>query len=209
MFPQDMPVSSLSYQASLSLACGALTDLVDYLFSAISRVVVFDLHCLEEPVASFPLAENTGWPIVSRCLTVPSGSTILYPSSTFFSRPPRAEPLRSAIRGRPGKHPTSALGHSRRFRHICVTSALPPLTTDVRTFQIGSFVPKRDIRASAFCAGCDTFHYLRAGGAETRSLQRAGRCNRRGEAPASTEPIAWQRGLLASVVATRLLKPNR
>ena len=28
-------------------------------------------------------------------------------------------------------------------------------------------------------AGCDTFHYLRAGGAETRSLQRAGRCNRR------------------------------
>ena len=39
MFPQDMPVSSLSYQASLSLACGALTDLVDYLFSAISRVV--------------------------------------------------------------------------------------------------------------------------------------------------------------------------
>jgi hypothetical protein len=32
----------------------------------------------------------------------------------------------------------------------------------VRTFRIGSFVPKRDIRAFRICAGCDTFHYLRA-----------------------------------------------
>jgi hypothetical protein len=50
------------------------------------------------------------------------------------------------------------MGHSRRFRHICVTSALPPLTTDVRTFQIGSFVPKavvpKRVNSFGFDAGC-------------------------------------------------------
>jgi hypothetical protein len=36
---------------------------------------------------------------------------------------------------------------------------------------------KGDIRAFRTYAGYDTLHYLRAGGAEARSLQQAGRCN--------------------------------
>ena len=35
----------------------------------------------------------------------------------------------------------SRMGHSRRFWHVRDTSAYPPLATEERTFQVGSFVP--------------------------------------------------------------------
>jgi hypothetical protein len=43
----------------------------------------------------------------------------------------------------------SALGRSRRLRHVRVTSALPPIATDARTFWIGSFVPQPDSCSAA------------------------------------------------------------
>jgi hypothetical protein len=39
----------------------------------------------------------------------------------------------------------SATGQERRFGDVRVMSVLPPLATEQRTFQIGSFVPGTDI----------------------------------------------------------------
>jgi hypothetical protein len=43
---------------------------------------------------------------------------------------------------------SAAWGQSRRFRHVRVMSAYPPLATKAPTFRIVSFVPKADIGAS-------------------------------------------------------------
>ena len=59
--------------------------------------------CVATTSTSSPLAEKIGRPIDSRCLTVPSGSTILYSIGSFSSRALRAQPLRSAGLGRPGE----------------------------------------------------------------------------------------------------------
>jgi hypothetical protein len=44
----------------------------------------------------------------------------------------------------------TALGQSRWFRHVRVTSALPPMATDARTSEIVSFVPDADIDMISF-----------------------------------------------------------
>ena len=40
---------------------------------------------------------------------------------------------------------TSAVGHSRQFRHVRVTSALLPIATDARTLRIGRSVPEAEV----------------------------------------------------------------
>ena len=40
------------------------------------------------------------------------------------------------------------MGHSRRFRYVCVTSAYPPIATVTRTFWIGSPIDVRQVPIS-------------------------------------------------------------
>ena len=196
--PQDMPVSSLSYQASLSLACGALTDLVDYLFSAISRVVA------------------------SICIALRSQSQVSRSRRTQVGRlfrgfdrsigqydfVPDRVPSFLAHRA-----PNLCVSHSRspgQTSNVCSGSfaSVPPYLRHVRFTPINdrrADIPDRQLRAKTRHSRLPHLCGLRY-----LSLPASRRCRNsvittgrpmQSAWPSSgqhAEPIAWQRGLLAS-----------